>query len=64
MVYRYEFQVGAKTSAGQGFSAWSLVNTKEAPPSSVPTLKTNTNPLNTNDGTVMEIYWDQFSTKV
>jgi len=59
MVYRYEFQVGAKTSAGQGFSAWSLVNTKEAPPSSVPTLKTNTNPLNTNDGTVMEIYWDK-----
>ncbi|XP_066923568.1 usherin-like [Clytia hemisphaerica] len=55
----YEFQIGAATSAGEGFSSWALVKTKEAPPSSVPTLMANTNPLGTDDGTVMEIYWDE-----
>lgn len=56
---RYELLIGAKNSAGIGLSSWIQFNTKEAKPSSVPTLKANTDPLGTNDGTVMEIYWDE-----
>ena len=56
---RYELLIGAATSAGVGLSSWTLFTTKEAPPSSVPALKANTDPLGTNDGTIMEISWDE-----
>lgn len=56
---RYELLIGASTSAGFGYSAWTLFTSKEAPPSSVPTLRVNTNQQGSNDGTVMEITWDE-----
>lgn len=55
---RYEFQVGATTSAGTGYSGWTIERMKEALPSGIPILKADTNPDGNNNGRSMEVYWD------
>ena len=55
---RYEFAVMANTSAGAGYSPWTIASTGESLPTGLPVLQANRDPDNTGNGQSLLIYWE------